>query len=119
MILNEKMLKFAYYENKMVGFYISLPNYHNYVYHLNNPINLLKIFKLRKYPKDYVMLYMGVDQNHKGLGKAIVESIMQELKKSGLPSIGALARDGKVTQKYVSDLIEEQYEYVLLERKIK
>lgn len=118
-ILNESMVKLAYYEDKMVGFYISLPNYNNAVYHLNNPFNILKILKRRKKPKDYVMLYMGVDHNHQGLGKAIVESIMIELKKNGLPSIGALARDGKITQRYVSELIEEQYEYVLLERGIK
>ena len=65
------------------------------------------------------MLYMGVDQNHKGLGKAIAEAIMNELKVSGLPSVGALTKDGKLTQNYVSELIEERYEYVLLERIIK
>lgn len=119
LILNPSMIKLAYYKNKMVGFYISLPNYYNRVYHTNNIFNLVKILKLKKHPKEYVMLYMGVDQNHKGLGKAIAESIMCELKENKLSSIGALARDGKVTQNYVSDLIEEQYEYVILERKIK
>ena len=59
---------------------------------------------------------MGVDQNHRGLGKAIVYAIMKELMASGLPSIGALARDGKVTQEYVSEEVTNVYEYVLLER---
>ena len=53
----------------------------------------------------------------RGLGKAIVYSIITELKKSNLPSIGALARDGKVTQNYIEELIENKYEYVLLEEK--
>lgn len=116
-IMNPEMTKLAYYNNKMVGFYISIPNYSNLVYNINL-INLMKIFKIKKKPKEYVMLYMGVDQNHRGLGKAIVYSIMTELMKNKLPSIGALARDGKVTQNYVEELIKDRYEYVLLERKL-
>ncbi len=113
-VMNPEMIKFAYYQNQMVGFYISIPNYHNMVYHLNL-VNLIKVLKLKKKPKGYVMLYMGVDEAHRGLGKAIVYSIMLELQHSKLPSIGALARDGKITQNYVEELINNRYEYVLLE----
>lgn len=116
-IMKTDMIKLAYYNNKLVGFYISIPNYNNLVYNANL-INLIKILKLKKKPKEYVMLYMGVDQNHRGLGKAIVYSIISELKKNGLPSIGALARDGKITQNYAEELINDKYEYVLLEKKI-
>ena len=115
--MNPEMIKLAYYNNKMVGFYISIPNYNNLVYNVNI-INLIKILKIKKKPKEFVMLYMGVDQEHRGLGKAIVYSIITELMKSKLPSIGALARDGKVTQNYVEELIKDRYEYVLLERKL-
>ena len=65
------------------------------------------------------MLYMGVDQKHRGLGKALVYSIVEELKKNNLPSIGALAHDGKINQNYAKEKINSRYEYVLLERKIK
>ena len=116
-IINTSMIKFAYLEDKMVGFFISVPNFNNRVYHLNL-LNILKILKIKKNPKEYVMLYMGVDESHTGLGKALAYSIMKELKQSNAKSIGALARDGKVTQKYVEDLIQDKYEYVLLERKI-
>jgi len=61
---------------------------------------------------------MGVDQSHRGLGKALAGSIMEELRKNGLPSIGALARDGKVTQKYGEDYIDQLYKYVLLEKNV-
>ncbi len=115
-ILNMSMVKMAYYKETPVGFLVSVPDYGNKVYHLKNLLNLLKIIKLRKKPKRYVMLYMGVDQAHRGLGKAMVGSIMEELRKSGLPSIGALARDGKITQKYGEEHIENLYEYVLLEK---
>lgn len=116
-IINMDMVRMAYYKDKAVGFYISIPNYNNIVYHLN-PINILKILHERKKPKGYVMLYMGVDQKHKGLGKALIYSIVEELKKNKLPSIGALAHDGKISQNYASEMINSRYEYVLLERTI-
>lgn len=117
LIMNMSMTKIAYYKDKAVGFYISIPDYSNSVYHLNL-LSLPKITKIKKSPKQYVMLYMGVRPEHKGLGKALVYSIMQELEKNKLPSIGALARDGKPTQKYASDDVTDVYEYVLLERMI-
>lgn len=97
-ILNTDMVKMAYYNKKAVGFYISIPNYHNKVYRLNNPFNIIAVLKERKKPKEYVMLYMGVDREHRGLGKALAGAIEEELKKNKSPSIGALARDGKITR---------------------
>lgn len=113
-IMNMSMTKIAYYKDKVVGFYISLPDYGNKVYHLNLP-NILSVLRTKKHPKQYVMLYMGVDAEHRGLGKAIVYSIIKELEANRLPSIGALARDGKVTQTYVIEEATSIYEYVLLE----
>lgn len=117
-ILDFDMVKIAYFENTPVGFFISVPNYSNIVYNLNL-INIFKLFKERKNPKEYVMLYMGILPKHKGLGSALSNSIMEELRKKNVPSIGALAMDGKVTQKYASDMIKEKYEYVLLEKEVK
>lgn len=117
-VMDPKMVKVAYYQKEMVGFFISIPNYHTLTSNLT-VINLIKILNIKKNPKEYVMLYMGVDSNHHGLGKALAYSIMEELRDSGLTSIGALARDGKVTQNYVSDLCIDKYEYVLLERVVK
>lgn len=115
-IINMSMVKMAYYQNKAVGFFVSVPDYGNKVYHLKNLFNILRVLRTKKKPKRYVMLYMGVDQEHRGLGKALVGSIMEELRISGLPSVGALARDGKVTQKYGEEHIEQCCEYVLLEK---
>ena len=116
-IIDPSMVKFGYKDGKIVGFFISVPNYSNKVYRLN-PLNLFKIIRIRKNPQDYVMLYMGVDRAHHGLGRALVYSIIQELNASKKPSIGALARDGKVTQNYAKDMIEDVYEYVLLEKSL-
>ena len=43
---------------------------------------------------------------------------MKELEQNQLPSIGALARDGKVTQTYASEDITSIYEYVLMEHSL-
>jgi len=118
-IINMDMVKMAYFEEKAVGFFVSVPDYGNKVYHLKNLKNLLQVLQIKKRPKRYVMLYMGVHKEHRGLGKALVGSVMEELRVSGLPSIGALARDGKITQKYGEEHIEEQYEYVLLEKDLR
>ena len=114
-IINMDMVRMAYYKGKPVAFYISVPDYNNMVYHLNL-FNIMKILKLKKHPKRYVMLYMGVDREHLGLGKAISMPIIEELKKNKLPSIGALQRDGNLTQKYGDDHVKYTFEYVLLER---
>lgn len=116
-IMNMSMTKMAYYNGKAVGFYISLPDYGNRVYHAGL-LDIPGILKTRKHPDRYVMLYMGVDQKHRGLGKALVYAIMKELMKSGLPSIGALARDGKVTQNYAEEEKTSIYEYVLLKHEL-
>ena len=73
---------------------------------------------IKKNPKNYVMLYMGILPEHKGLGSALCNSILEELKEKNIPSIGALAHDGKKTQNYASDCIEDRYEYVLLKKKL-
>ena len=116
-IMNMSMTKMAYYEGKAVGFYISLPDYGNRVYHAGL-LDIPGILRTKKHPKRYVMLYMGVDQNHRGLGKALVYAIMKELMQNGLPSIGALARDGKVTQNYAEEEKTDIYEYVLLKHEL-
>ena len=117
-IMNLSMTKIAFYKGKPAGFYVSVPDYGNLVYHTSNPLNLMKILKLKKSPGRYIMLYMGVYPEHRGLGKALVYSVMKELMATGLPSIGSLIRDGKINQKYASDMIEDVYEYVLLGRNI-
>ena len=45
----------------------------------------------------------------------MIYSILMELSKNGRPSIGALMRDGKLTQHYVIEARTEVYEYVILE----
>ncbi len=110
------MVKMAYFEEKPVGFFVSIPNYQNIVYGKLTIADYLKIMRIHRNPRDYVMLYMGVDVSHKGLGKALAESIMEELKRAGTPSVGALIRKGNINKDYFSELIDYEYSYVLLKK---
>jgi hypothetical protein len=118
-IINLNMVKIGYYEQKLVGFFVALPNYGTSVYHVNKLSNILKVLYRKMSAKEYVLLYMGVDSKHKGLGSALAYSISEELKKINGTSIGALIHEGKVTQAYASDLIIKRHGYVLLEKKLK
>lgn len=113
-ILDYDMVKMAYYNKKAVGFFISVPDFKNAVYGRISPVKLLKILREKRKPRSYVMLYMGVDQEHRGLGKALAESIREELKKRRVPSVGALIRDGNCNKDYMERLIDFEYEYALL-----
>lgn len=117
MILNPSMVKLAYKEDELVGFFISLPNYSNLVYNLNI-LKIIKVLKLKRKPKEYIMLYVGVAKDYPGLGTGISYTIINELKKNKLPSIGALTKDRKATQNYASDLLTDRYEYVLMQLNI-
>lgn len=116
--IDPRMVKFAYYKNEMVGFLISVPDYG----YLSNNLNLkklLEILKVKIKPKRYVILYMGVDPKHKGLGKALAFSALRTLQKLKAEAVGALTMDGKVTQNYADDLMDKKrYEYILFERSI-
>lgn len=115
-IIRYNMVKMAYFKNKPVGFFISIPDYGNIVYGKLSIADYIKIFRIRSKPSGYVMLYMGVDAEHRGLGKALAEAIRSELKNEGVPSIGALIRDGNINKDYFSSLIDFEYEYILLEK---
>lgn len=115
-ILDYSMIKMAYYNKKAVGFFISIPDYRNSVYGKLYPWKLLKILSEKKKPRSYVMLYMGVDREHRGLGKALAESVRIELKKRRVPSVGALIRSGNINKDYMAQLIDFEYEYVLLKK---
>lgn len=115
-ILNYSMIKMAYFDGRPVGFFISVPNFGNKVYGRLDPFKMLGILSEKRKPRSYVMLYMGVDQNHRGLGKALAEAVREELKLQRVPSIGALIREGNCNKDYMENLRDFEYEYVLLEK---
>ncbi|HOM03240.1 MAG TPA: hypothetical protein PLH43_10475 [Acetivibrio sp.] len=118
MILDMSMVKIAYYEGEAVGFFIGMPNYGNRLYGKLNLLTLLYILRKRRKSSDYVLLYMGVDEKHRGLGKAITQVIMDNLQVKQASSIGALIKKGKIIEGYVEEAREDQYEYVLLSKSL-
>lgn len=110
-VLNYSMTWLVTKEDKIVAFFICVPNYEK----VEGVRNFIKI---RKNPKEYVMLYMGVEQEHLGLGSALAGLAKEELYKNGCTSIGALIHGSKPTGNYYKDLIVGKTEYVLLEKEI-
>lgn len=115
-IVDYEMVKVAYFKQEPVGFFIGIPDYGTAVYGKITPIKLVKILALKKKPKAYIMLYMGVEKEHLGLGSALTEVMKQALQKKQVPAVGALIHKGKVTGAYYNELIQSRYEYVLLEK---
>ena len=117
-LIRYSMVKMAYYQGKPVGFFVSIPDYGNSIYGKLTLLDYLRILKIHARPKSYVMLYMGIDASHHGLGKAMAESIKEELLHSGVPSVGALIRQGNINKDYFHELIDYEYEYVLLRKSL-
>lgn len=117
-ILNYSMVKLAYYQGEAVGFFVSVPDYGNAVRGKIHLWELPGILVRKKKPDSYVMLCMGVDSGHRGLEKAFAEAIRSELKIQQVPSVGALMRSGSAGKSYMGQLMDFEYEYALLERRI-
>lgn len=116
LLIRYPMVKMAYLQKQPVSFFISIPDYGNTVYDARSLFDFLRILRVRLCPRSYVMLYMGVDPAHRGLGKAMAEVIKEELKKTGVPSVGALIRQGNINKDYFQELIDYEFEYVLLDK---
>lgn len=117
-VIDLRMVKLAYYRGELKGFFISIPNYGSLFCGRMTIGKLVRILRRRFLTKDYVMLYMGVDEAHRGLGKALAEAVMRELQRKGARSIGALIHGEKVNGHYFSRLIEFEYHYVLMEKEL-
>lgn len=117
-VIDYSMVKMAYYSGKAVGFFVTVPNFGNAVRGKITPEKIVKIIGTKLVCHDYVMLYMGVDGEHRGLGKALAEVIRRELANNGAQSVGALIRKGKSNSGWFSELVDFEYEYRLYEKKL-
>lgn len=114
-ILDFSMVKLAYKEDQLVGFLISLPDYGNLVYRPLNLLNLLKIYRIRRQAKRYIILYLGVDSQHLGLGTALSYPIFKAVEARQAQAVGALIRQQTVTKSYLKELQQDTTEYGLFE----
>lgn len=117
-ILDYSMVKLGYKDGKLVGFFISVPNYRNRLYGKIGLSELLFMLRNRRRCDNYILLYIGVDEKHLGLGSALSQAMFEELRKKSASSIGALIRKGKVSEKYIDKKILYQREYLLFEKEL-
>ncbi|MCH5274288.1 MAG: hypothetical protein J1E65_00510 [Lachnospiraceae bacterium] len=118
-VLDYDFVKLVYKGEELAGFFISVPNYGNLTHQSLTLGNLLKILRIKNSKmKEYVLLYMGIDPTHPGLGAAMAELIKQELTKKQARSISALIHTGKVSGNYYKELAVDRYEYALFKKYI-
>lgn len=118
MILDYNMVKLGYKNGKLVGFFICVPDYQNRLYGNIGLSELLFLLKNRRKCDNYILLYIGVDEKHLGLGSALSQAMFEELRKKNASSIGALIKKGKASEKYIDKKILYQREYLLYEKKL-
>ena len=78
----------------------------------------MHILKIKKKADEYMITYMGVAPEHRGLARAITYLTIEELKKRNATSMGALIREGTVTNNFAKDMLNFSYEYVLMEKNV-
>lgn len=116
MILDYNMVKLGYKNGKLVGFFICVPDYGNTLYGNIGLSELLFLLKNRRRCDNYILLYIGVDEKHLGLGSALSQAMFEELRKKRASSIGALIKKGKVSEKYIDKKILYKKEYLLFQK---
>ncbi len=117
--LNYDMVKLAYKDGELAGFSISLPDFGNASCGKITLPKLLKILRIKYFPKQFINLYMGVGANHLGLGSMLAESIKHSLVEKKCSAVSALIHEGKVTGNYYNgELSQFRYNYILMSREL-
>ena len=78
--------------------------------------DLPAILRIRRNCKEYVILYIGVDRKHLGLGGAFAQTIRQIGQNKGAGSIAALIHEGNGSGVFFRELTTHTARYVLLEK---
>ena len=117
-IYNESMVKLAYRNGRLSAFAIAIPNYNTLTRGRLTVSKIIRMHKKRQHPSEYVILYVGAEKASAGLGCAIMQELFEELTRNGCTSIGALIKEGNLTNKIYKHVCTKQYKYVLLEKQI-
>ncbi len=117
-IVDFDMVKLAYYENEPVGFFVAIPDFGRMVSGKINPLDIPKILKIKKSPKCYILLYLGAQSSHRGLGMALAESMRSSLRDKNAQSVGALIREKNLKRSYMDIYTDKSYSYCLYSKEI-
>ena len=117
LVLDNELSTFVYRKSELIAFFISLKDIGNNLYNkkLKSKIELIKNILINKY---VVMLHIGVKKSHRGIGKIIAYIMLKRLFCSKKEGIAALISENKVTRNFFNYIKEDDYEYVMLEKKI-
>jgi len=108
------MIKLAYLNGELAGFYIGVLDYSNSI----NTKNYIKYFKNKILTKRYVLPALGVKKGEIGLGRALAECMKSDLRGSGATSITPIINKKRTKKDYFKELEEKEYNYVLYGKKI-
>ena len=112
-VIDFSMVKLAYKDQQLVGFLITLPDYGNLIYRKMTMLNLSKIIYRKWRAKRYIILYLGVNPKHLGLGLATSYPVFKQLKQRKAEVIAALIHENTVTNRYVPEMQEDSHAYSL------
>ena len=107
------MVKLAYLDGELKGFCICLPNYGTLTLGKMTPLKLLRLLKLRRKAREYVVLYLGADEKCIGLGSALVHYLQKEIHRRQCTSIAALIKENEVSNRYYSSKHIDRHSYAL------
>ena len=106
----------GYKDGALAGFFVCIPNYGTMVDGDLSLRDLPAILRIRRDCKEYVILYIGVDRKHLGLGGAFAQTIRQIGQDKGAGSIAALIHEGNSSGVFFRELTTHTARYVLLEK---
>lgn len=117
-VLDFDYVELATKDGDLKGFMISIPNYDGYTNGRLTLPKILHILKVKKKPKEYITLYMGVEPDSVGLGGAFAEILRQKMEKDQVRSVAALIHDGKETGHYYEELHDGKIEYAFYKKEL-
>ena len=106
----------GYKDGALAGFFVCIPNYGTMVDGDLSLRDLPAILRIRRDCKEYVILYIGVDRKHLGLGGAFAQTIREIGQNKGAGSIAALIHEGNSSGVFFRELTTHTARYVLLEK---
>ena len=106
----------GYKDGALAGFFVCIPNYGTMVDGDISLRDLPAILRIRRDCKEYVILYIGVDRKHLGLGGAFAQTIREIGQNKGAGSIAALIHEGNSSGVFFRELTTHSAHYVLLEK---
>ena len=100
---------------QLVGFMITFPDYQNLLTKKITPLVLAKLLWRRLTTKRYLLMYLGVEPEHLGVGRLLINNSKNEIGNRQAEGLGALQR---VKQRRNVNDATKYYRYILLAKQL-